>query len=343
MTQEVSSSHKLLFAIGVNHKTAPVEIREKVYIRDDEMPALLDRLRETLSECVVISTCNRTEIYAVCDSADVSPERYIDLLIDFKDARGSVSGDHFFTAISCSACRQLFDVVTSIDSKIIGDTQILNQVRKAYLQAYSYGSTGKILNQLTQRALKIGKKTFKETSIHKGAISISLAAVGLAVETYGSLQGKSVMVIGAGETAELTAEALINKRVGKITIANRTRLHAEQMLESLAKTYTFNGEVIDFASFKEHLPNTDIVISSTSSQEPVIFPDDIARRDKRILLIDIAVPRDVDPSVGNIANVVLKNIDDLHSIVDANYGRRMADLPRVKKLVVGEMADILMW
>jgi glutamyl-tRNA reductase len=191
--------------------------------------------------------------------------------------------------------------------------------------------------------LKIGKKTFKETSIHKGAISISLAAVGLAVETYGSLQGKSVMVIGAGETAELTAEALINKRVGKITIANRTRLHAEQMLESLAKTYTFNGEVIDFASFKEHLPNTDIVISSTSSQEPVIFPDDIARRDKRILLIDIAVPRDVDPSVGNIANVVLKNIDDLHSIVDANYGRRMADLPRVKKLVVGEMADFLMW
>ena len=339
----VMSNQQILFAFGLNHKTSGVDVREKLYIQEAEVPLLLAKLKEHLPECLIVSTCNRTEIYGVCDPVDFDPDFYIDTVIDFKNARGVVEREHFFTSVSCAACQQLFNVAASIDSKIIGDSQILSQLRDAYSLAKTHGSTGKILNQLSQRALKIGKKTFTETSIHKGAVSISIAAVGLAVETYGSLAGKSVLVIGAGETAKLTAEALINKRVGKIVITNRTRSHAEQMLDSLAKTYKFDGEIIDFDDFKNHLAETDIVISSTSSPEPIISKDDVAGISNRILLIDIAVPRDVDPSVTGNPNVVLKNIDEIHTIIDGNYERRMKDLPQVKKLVMNEMADFLMW
>jgi glutamyl-tRNA reductase len=337
------SNQQILFAFGLNHKTSAVDVREKLYIQESEIPDLLTQLKRYLPECLIISTCNRTEIYGVCDPADFDPDLYKDLVIDFKNARGVVKREHFFTSVSCAACQQLFNVAASIDSKIIGDSQILSQLRDAYSLAKTHGSTGKILNQLSQRALKIGKKTFTQTSIHKGAVSISIAAVGLAVETYGSIAGKSVLVIGAGETARLTAEALINKRVGRIVMTNRTRSHAEQMLESLAKTYSFTGEIIEFEHFKEHLRVTDIIISSTSSPEPIIRKDDLAANDNRILLIDIAVPRDVDPAVAENQRVILKNIDDLHSIIDSNYERRMKDLPRVKKLVMNEMADFLMW
>jgi glutamyl-tRNA reductase len=337
------SNQQILFAFGLNHKTSGVDVREKLYIQEAEIPQLLAKLKEHLPECLIVSTCNRTEIYGVCDPPEFDPDLYIDTVIDFKKVRGIVKKEDFFTSVSCAACQQLFNVAASIDSKIIGDSQILSQLRDAYSLAKAHGSTGKILNQLSQRALKIGRKTFTETSIHKGAVSISIAAVGLAVETYGSLAGKSVLVIGAGETAKLTAEALITKRVGKIVITNRTRSHAEQMLESLGKTYSFKGEIIDFENFKEHLPETDIVISSTSSPEPIIGKDDFPDNGNRILLIDIAVPRDIDPAVAENPKVILKNIDDLHSIIDSNYERRMKDLPQVKKLVMNEMADFLMW
>lgn len=342
-TVEVMSNQQILFAFGLNHKTSGVDAREKLYIQEAEMPELLAKLKKRLPECLIVSTCNRTEIYGVCDPADFDPDAYKDIVIDFKKARGIVKKEHFFTYVSCAACLQLFNVAASIDSKIIGDSQILSQLRSSYSLAHAHGSTGKILNQLSQRALKVGKKTFTETSIHKGSVSISQAAIGLAVETHGSLVDKSVLVIGAGETAKLTVEALINKRVGKIVITNRTRSHAEQMIALLRKTYSFECEIIDFENFKNYLVETDVVISSTSSPEPIIENSDIERNSNRLLLIDIAVPRDVDPSVTENPSVILKNIDELHSIIDGNYERRMKDLPKVKKLVMKEMAEFLMW
>ncbi len=334
----------MLFAFGLNHKTAPIEVREKLYIHESEIPALLAQLRETLSECVILSTCNRTEIYGVCSSPDADLDFYKDLLIKFKNVEGIVRKEHFFTFVSCAACQQLFRVATSIDSKIIGDTQILQQLRNAYFVAKDHASTGKILNQLSQRAFKIGKKTYTETSIHKGAVSISRAAVELAVETFHSLKDKSVMIIGAGETARLTAECLIKKQVGKIYITNRTRANAEELLANLRKNYYFESEIIDFDEFKNYLNRTDIVISSTSSPAPVLYARDFAGQTNKILLIDIAVPRDIEPSAadGN-DNIVLKNIDDLHAIVDRNFERRTRDLPHVKKLISKEMGDFLMW
>ncbi|HLM02792.1 MAG TPA: glutamyl-tRNA reductase, partial [Pyrinomonadaceae bacterium] len=227
---------------------------------------------------------------------------------------------------------------------IIGDTQILQQLRNAYSVARDSASTGKVLNQLTQRAFKIGKKTYTETSIHKGAISISSAAVELARETFHSLKDKSVLIIGAGETAKLTAECLIKRQVGKIFITNRTRARAAELLENLGRNYHFRSEIIDFDCFKNYLNATDIVISSTGSHDPVLYAEDFNHQFNKILLIDIAVPRDIEPSVADEnPNVVLKNIDDLHAIVDRNFEKRMRDLPHVKKLISKEMGDFLMW
>lgn len=334
---------QMLFAFGLNHKTAPIEVREKLYITEAEIPQVLAKLKETLSECIILSTCNRTEVYGVCDSAAVDLDFYKDLIIEFKDAQETVKKEHFFTFISCAACQQLFKVATSIDSKIVGDTQILQQLRDAYFLAKDNQTTGKVLNQLSQRAFKIGKKTYAETSIHKGAISISLAAVELALETFSSLIDKSVLIVGAGETAKMTAECLIKKQVGKIYLANRTREHAEELLHGLHKNHHFESDILDFSEFKKYLNETDIVISSTSSPEPILTTEDFAFQSNKILLIDIAIPRDIEPSAAENENVILKNIDDLHALVDRNYERRMQDLPHVKKIIMKEMGDFLMW
>jgi len=340
---ESLATPKTLFAFGLNHKTAPVEIREKLYLNETEIEAFLRGTRETLSECVVLSTCNRTEIYAVSNSENIDLRSYKDLLLDLKGAHSAVKGEHFFDLISCTACQQLFNVSTSIDSKIVGDSQILRQLRSAYLTSQNQNRTGKILNQLMQRAFKLGKTTYTETAIHSGAASISLAAVELAIESLGRLDGLTVLVIGAGETAMLTTEALVGKSVGKILLSNRTRSHAEDQLANLRKSLTFYSEILDFADFKSRLNEVDIIISSTGSDEPILYKKDFQTRDRKMLVIDIAVPRDVDDSVRENPNVIVKNIDDLHSILGEHQSRRMADLPKVKKLIVAEMVEFLNW
>ncbi len=338
-----TADQQMLFAFGINHKTAPIEVREKLYIQEREIPQLLALLKETLSECVILSTCNRTEIYGVCGSADINLDFYKDLVINFKNAGEVVKKEHFFTFISCAACQQLFSVATSVDSKIIGDTQILQQLKSAYHTAKDLNATGRILNQLSQRAFKIGKKAYTETTLHRGAVSVSLAAVELAAETFGSLQNKNILIVGAGETAKLTAECLLKRAVGKITIANRTRQNAEELLTNLRKSNRFEGEVVDYADFKNHLNETDIVISSTGATEPILTAEDFAGQTNKILLIDIAIPRDIAPEVGENPNAFLKNIDDLHAIVDRNYERRTKDLPHVRKIIMREMGEFLTW
>jgi glutamyl-tRNA reductase len=333
----------ILFAVGINHKTASISARENIYVQESEIPALIAALKETLTECVVLSTCNRTEIYGVTTRTDVDLDFYKDLLINFKNAGETVKREHFFGLVSCAACQQLFKVSTSIDSKIVGDTQILGQLRQAYSIASNNYSTGKIINQLFQRAFKVGKESRTETSLHKGAVSISLAAVELASEIHNTLSNKNVLVIGAGETARLTAECLLKKRVGKITITNRTRANSEELLAHLRKSNNFVGEIIDFTDFKSRLNEADIVITSTSSSEPILNKSDFARQTNKILLIDIAMPRDIASDVAGCRNVTLKNIDDLHAIVDKNYQQRMADIPLVKKIIMNEMSDFLVW
>lgn len=334
---------KTLFAFGLNHKTAPVEVREKLFVNEKEVPELLGQFKRYLSECVILSTCNRTEIYGVSERADVDLDNCKRLLIDFKRADGLVQDEHFFTLISCAACQQLFNVATSIDSKVVGDSQILRQLRGAYTMASDNRSTGKVLNQLLQRSFKVGKKTFTQTSIHHGAVSVSLAAVELVAEAFGSLRGLSVMIIGAGETARLTAEALVNKRVGKLYITNRTQQHAEELLATARKGREVDAEVIDFNHFPDRLTDVDVVFSSTGSAEPLLYKRHFATRTRKVVLIDIAVPRDIDAGVTENPHVMLSNIDDLHTIIDGNQGKRINDLPKVKKLIMKEMVDFLTW
>ena len=340
---ESSAIPKTFFAFGLNHKTAPVEVREKLHIEEAEVPAFLNLMRETLSECIILSTCNRTEIYAVSDSRDINLDYYKDLLINFKGAEGLVKDEHFFSLISCAACQQLFNVATSIDSKVIGDSQILRQLRRAYSKSQDHGFTGKILNQLVQRAFKLGKQTYNETSIHDGAVSASLAAVELAIEQFGSLRNRTALVIGAGEMARQTAEALANKKVGRLIVTNRTRSHAEEMLESLRRDLDIEGEAVAFENFRTMLPDVDVIITSTGLEEPILFAKDFADQHGETIVVDIAVPRDVDDSVADCKNVILKNIDHLNSIVDGTREKRLKDLPKVRKMIMHEMVDFLTW
>lgn len=340
---EATNSQGLLFAIGINHKTAPLEAREKLFIHDTEIPELLALLRQTLSECVILSTCNRTEIYGVCNEQTIDLDFYKELLIEFKSAGNVVEKDHFFTFVSCAACRQLFNVATSVDSKIIGDTQILQQFKSAYHTAKDLDATGRILNQLSQRAFKIGKKVYTETTIHKGAVSISLAGVRLAKEILGTLADKRILVVGAGETAELTAKCLLKQQVGKIFFTNRTKENTEKLLSNLRKSHRFNGEILDFEDFRADLNKFDLVISSTSATEPILRQEDFAAQTNEILLVDIAMPRDIALDVTKNELVTLKNIDDLNQLIDRNYERRMENLPGVKKIIMKEMGEFLMW
>ena len=332
-----------LFAFGLNHKTAPVEIREKLYLNEDEIHMFLKRVKGNLTECFVISTCNRTEFYGVSESSTIDIDQYKRLLIDIKGAEGLIKDEHFFSFISCAACQQLFNVATSIDSRVIGDSQILRQIREAYSLAGKAGHAGKILNQLLQRSLKLGKATFTQTSIHDGAMSVSSVAVELAINTFGSLQERTVLVIGAGDMARLTTEALVDKNVGKILVTNRTRDHAERLLSDIQGDLSSDCEVLEFDEITDRLPSVDIVISSTGSDEPILYKDNFAGQTRKILVIDIAVPRDVDPSVAENPNVILRNIDNLHVIVDGNHEKRMLDLPKVKKMIVEEMIEFLTW
>ncbi len=340
---ENAHNQAILFAFGVNHKTASIEVREKLYVHEDEVSGLLAKLRETLSECMILSTCNRTEIYGVYPTGEVDFDYYKNLLIDFKNASETVKKEDFFSFISCAACQQLFRVATSVDSKIIGDTQILQQLRHSYALAKDGNYTDKILNQLLQRSLKIGKQTYTQTSIHKGAVSISLAAVDFALKTYGSLNDKMILIVGAGETARLTAECLLKKNVGKILVTNRTKENAKEFLDELHKSYKFESEIIDFENFRDCLNETDIIISSTSSPDYILFPPDFEQQSRKILLIDIALPRNIAPEVAKNEFVSLKNIDDLYSVVDKNFKKRMAEMSKVKKIIYREMGDFLVW
>lgn len=332
-----------LFAFGINHKTAPVEIREKLYLNESEINLFLEKVKGSLSECFVLSTCNRTEVYCVSTSESIDLGYYKRLLIEIKGADAAVTEDHFFSFISCAACQQLFSVASSIDSRVIGDSQILRQLRAAYTLSVEAGHAGKVINQMIQRSLKLGKSTYTQSSIHGGATSASAVAVETAVKVFGSLRGRTVLVIGAGEMARLTAKALVDKNVGSIIVTNRTRENAESLLAEIRSSDSIDHKVVDFENFKDHLPSVDIVISSTGSNDPVLYKEDFAGQTRKVLVIDIAVPRDVDPAVAENPNVILENIDDLHHIADDNHERRMSDLPKVKKMIVEEMIEFLNW
>jgi len=308
-----------LILIGMNHKTAPLEIRERLSLAcGDSINPLIEIMNiPQIKEAIYLSTCNRVEVLAHA----VDEKSAVEKLKTFIFNHGNLSPEDMTRCLYLyydhDAVRHLFRVASSIDSMVMGEPQILGQVKDAYRTAIEHNATGVMLNKIIHHAFRTAKRVRTETGIASNAVSVSFAAVELAKKIFGNLKGKTILLIGAGEMSELAAKHLINYGVEKIFITNRTYARAVQIADN------FHGTAIEFDRLQEKIQDVDIVISSTGAPGYVIDVSMIAatlrrRKNRLLFLIDIAVPRDIDPAVGEIDNVYLYNIDNLQDIVDSN-------------------------
>jgi glutamyl-tRNA reductase len=337
-----------LLTVGINHRTAPLEIREKLWMSNDEIRKAVASLKgRPFSECFIVSTCNRTELYGTYDEkagGNGVPETNSlkDLLIECKAAGETVKREHLYTMSAVSAVNHLFKVASGIDSMVIGDIQILSQIRDGFNIAYEEKAAGNFLHRLLQSTYHVGKRTRAETTITEGAVSVSYAAVELANKIFSDLSKKSALLIGAGETGELTAKHLVGRGIGSFFVANRTKARAEELVASLG------GTVVDFESIQRMLAQVDIVISSIASQQFVLTRSDVQRATKErshkpLFIIDIGVPRNVDPEANKIENVFVHDMDGISGIIDQNLQKRKAEIPRVNEIILEELTEFYNW
>jgi glutamyl-tRNA reductase len=332
-----------LLSIGISHVTAAVDVRERMWLSDEETRSALRQVKERFfSECMLVSTCNRTELYGINPIAPVDHEMLTRFLIDFKRVHDHVLPTHFFAHTNGDAIDHLFRVASGIDSMVIGDIQILNQVKEAFTLARDLDALGPVMNRLMQSTLHVGKRIRTETAICEGAVSVSYAAVELAGKIFADLAKKSVLLIGAGEAGELTVKHLLAKGIGQIKIANRTRAKAEALVAE------FGGSVVEYENIVDALCAVDIVITSVTSPSYVVAPDDVHKVMKQrshtpLFIIDIGVPRNVNPAARKIENVFLYDIDSLSAIVDRNLEKRKAEIPKVGDIVAEELGDFQRW
>jgi glutamyl-tRNA reductase len=332
-----------ILTLGLNHHTAPVEIRERLAFPENDQPQALTRLLEEygLSEAAILSTCNRSELYIAVDS-DRGLESAQRFLADTRSIDVQQLQSHFYTLRDENAATHLFRVACGVDSLVLGESQILKQVRTALDTAQRNGSARLLLNELFQRSLRTGKRARSETDIGRGHLSISTAAVELAGQVFDDLESCHAMLLGAGEMGELTAQYLVDAEVASLRVANRTLARAEELARR------FSGTAVEFDHLATHLAETDIVISSTSAPDFVVTPDILReamkqRRGRPIFLIDIAVPRDIDPAVRDIDNVFLFDIDDLQQVVASNKQDREREIAKVQVIIEDELRDFLHW
>jgi glutamyl-tRNA reductase len=332
-----------LFSVGISHHTASVDVRERMWLSVDETRSVLPSLKDQFfAECMLVSTCNRTELYGVLRD-DASDELAVKrLLLEAKSAGDAVRPDHFYTHRAGSAVHHLFKVAAGIDSMVIGDIQILSQVKEAFQAAGEMHLLGPVLNRLMQATLHVGKRVRTETGLCEGAVSISYAAVELASKIFADLSRRSVLLIGAGETGELTLKHLVGKGIGQVKVANRTRAKAEALVSELG------GTAVDYDQIAGALGSVDIVITSVTSPDFVIGPADVQhamrkRGHQPIFIIDIGVPRNVDPAVRKVENLFLYDVDSLNSIIDRNLEKRKAELPQVTTIIREEMVEFFRW
>lgn len=334
-----------VIVVGLNYKTAPVEVREKFSFADiDLLEQALAELKQTKSvlEAVVLGTCNRTEIYAVVDQLHAGEHFIKGFLSKWFGIPKEEFTSFLYVKKNQEATDHLFRVIAGLDSMIVGETQILGQIRKAFFIAQQNEVTGTILNTLFKQAITFAKRAHSETRINEGTVSVSYAAVELAKDNFGQLADKTVLIVGAGKMGELTAIHLQSNGIKQILVANRTFERAQRLAN------LFKGEAYPMEQLSEAISEADIVISSTGSNSVVINKDDIEkannkRGNKPLLLIDIAVPRDIDSSVKEIENVSLYDIDDLRNIVTANMEERKNVAYRIDKLISKESDKFYQW
>ena len=323
--------------LGLNYKTAPINVREKFSICKDSIRRGLENLDEYegLNEAVILSTCNRTEIYAVTANGCENAAK-----IFLKDLIGGDVENYLYEYDGENCVRHLFEVSASLDSLILGEGQILSQVKDAYTTAKNIGTTSTILNTLFHRAIAVGKNVRTETKIAYNSVSVSSAAVELAAEKLGGLKDKIALIFGAGKMAQLTAQHLKSHGVKKILVANHHIERAEEMAEKIG------GEAVAWEDALLNAVDVDIIITSTGAPHYVIKTWQtqklMTRRAGRgIFFIDIAVPRDVEPEVGKIHGVTLYNIDDLEAVVESHIQARQEEAKSARKIVEGEVAAIM--
>jgi len=332
-----------LTLVGLSHKTAPVEIREKLTFpahRQEEALSVLTA-SDAVAEAVIVSTCNRTEIYAVTGAGFDGPGAIIDFIADYHGLDRHELVRYLYISEGEAVVKHLFRVVASLDSMVLGEAQILGQVKEAYDHAFGAGACGRIFNKLFRQSFEVGKRVRTETDIGENAVSISYAAVELAKRVFESLEGRCVLILGAGKMSELTAKHLVSNGVRKVLVANRTFERAEELAER------FEGEAIRYDDLFERMREADIVISSTAATHYVITRDRIAaaakhRRDP-LFLIDIAVPRDIDPACAEVSDVYLYDIDDLNGVVSTNLEERMHEAERAEVIIAEEMGEFEAW
>ena len=329
-----------LIVLGLNHKTAPVDVRERFSISRESIRKGLLNLNEyeSLNEAVVLSTCNRSELYAVVEDAQEDTGTLRQFLFDLTGNEEDI--DEYLYCYEDEECiRHLFNVASSLDSLVLGEGQILSQVKQAYALARDANATSTILNTLFHRAIATGKRVRTETRIAYSAVSVSYAAVELARDIFGDLSNSNVLIFGAGKMAELTAQHLNSRGVKKIYVANRHKDKAQALAEY------FGGEAVAFDRAFKEATDIDIVVTSTGAPHYVVKPWETQqlmtkRHGRPLVFIDIAVPRDVDPEVEEIKGVKLYNIDALEAVVDEHVEKRRHEARRAKKIVEEEIASL---
>jgi len=330
--------------IGMNHDTAPVELRELLSFSGDSLDGVIKAVMDIrdIKESLVISTCNRVEIIFTTDNEKDAQES----VMDFLSQKSGVEKDNLLTALyiktGSEAIRHIFRVSASLDSMIVGEPQILGQVKEAYRHAIKHRAPSVMLNRLVHRCFYLAKKIRTETGISESAVSISFAAVELARKIFGDLHGKKAMLIGAGEMAELASTYLMDNNLGEILVANRTLSRAVELAEH------FHGKPISLKEINDQLLDVDIVITSTASTDPLISYENVkrvmkGRKNRPLFFIDIGVPRNVDPGVNKIENIFVYDIDDLKGIVEKNREKRRGEAAKAERIVDEEVLKFSQW
>lgn len=327
-----------LLCLGLNHKTAPVEVRERFAVGTPKLGATAHELISAteVAESVVISTCNRTEFYLAAPNAQEALLRLESHLVHKTDLH-DVATPHFYRMEKSEAARHLCRVVSGLDSMMLGETEIFGQVKQAYQAALDAGATAGVLNKVFQRAFGVGKKVRTETTIQTGSTSVGNVAVDLAEKIFGHLKNSEVMILGAGEMSRITAQSLVSRGARSIFVSNRSFDRAEELATEMG------GSAVRFDDWQKVLERVDIVISSTGAPHAIVQRADVekarrARKYRPLFFIDIAVPRDIDPAVGEIEEVYLYDIDTLEQLAEEARGRRQKQIEECERIIDAELA-----
>jgi glutamyl-tRNA reductase len=333
-----------LLLVGVSHRTAPVELRERL----DFSARGVDRALASLAgapahhEAAIVSTCNRVEMYVACDEPEPAKHSIHHFLSEFHGVPADQLAPHLYAKTGNEAVHHLFRVAAGLDSLVMGEPQVLGQVKDAFSLASQMGCTGPFLNKLFHSAFTTGKRVRSETTLSEGAVSVSYAAVALARKIFGNLKGRTVLVVGAGEMGKLTAIHMRSQGIGRLIITSRTATHAA----TLAKT--IEGTAMPWESLSTAMAEADILITATGASTPIISRALVeqtmkARRQRPLFIIDIAVPRDVEASAGDLEQVFLYNIDDLQAVVQENLSKRGTEASQAETIVAEEVSKFAGW